>query len=40
MSYLITAYVVTIGAIGLYWLRAVADRRQLCDRESDGKPLD
>lgn len=29
MGYVVAAYAITIGAIGLYWLRLVRERRRL-----------
>ncbi len=34
MSYLVAAYVVTLGVIGLYWARLAFDRRVLRGAES------
>lgn len=29
MSYVVAAYAITIGALGLYWIRLVRERRRL-----------
>ena len=40
MTYLVAAYVVTLGVIGLYWLRLAVDRHVLREAESDPNPAD
>ena len=40
MSYLIAAYVVTLGVIALYWARLALDRRVLREAESASKSAD